>query len=306
MSDSPNEIGGRATFAAGLQRRGIIAALAALATGVLSKFGESPALAASGDPVLVGGNYAGTTTTVISNPGGIAIEGSSTNSIGVLGFSTNNVGMQGQSGANIGLFGTSASSVGLLGYSSTNVGLQGQSGSGIGLFGISDSSVGLLGQSNNGLAGQFVGDVFITGSLAVQGLKSAVVPDARGGHRRVFCIESTESYFEDFGRGELQAGRARVVLDADFAAIVHSEDYDVFPVPTGDCNGLYVRSRSATHFDLWELRGGKSNVSFSYRLVARRRDVQVERLPRVAIPPQHVPLDGRAFVRPIESRSPPD
>jgi hypothetical protein len=306
MSESPHETGGRSTFAAGLQRRGIIAALAALATGMLSKFGESAALAANGEPVLVGGNYAGTTTTVISNAGGIAIEGSSTNSIGVLGFSTNNVGMQGQSGANIGLFATSASSVGLFGYSATNVGLQGQSGSGIGLYGVSDSSVGLLGQSNTGLAGQFVGDIFVTGSLSVQGLKSAVVPDARGGHRRVFCVESTESYFEDFGRGELQSGRARVALDPDFAAIVHSEDYDVFPVPNGDCNGLYVRSRSATHFDLWELRGGKSNVSFSYRLVAKRRDVQAQRLPSAAIPPRHVPLDGRAFVRHMESPSSPD
>jgi hypothetical protein len=280
-----------------MQRRGILAAAATMTWALLARLTSSPVTAQAANPVLLGTNNAATTPTTITNAGGTALSGSSMSSLGVLGISTANVGVQGQSGSGVGLFGSSGSSVGLMGYSQTNVGLQGQSGSSIGLFGFSDSGIGLFGQSTTGLAGQFGGNVFVTGSLSVQGIKSAVVPHPDGSHRRLFCLESPESYFEDFGRGQLNAGRARIALDSDFAATVHSDDYDVFPVPTGDCNGLYVADKRPGSFEVCELRGGASNVTFSYRVVAKRRDVPRERMPRAVVPPPHTPLDARTLIR---------
>ncbi len=46
----------------------------------------------------------------------------------------------------------------------------------------------------------------------------------------------------------------------------------VFVQLEGDCNGVYVTSKSATSFTVKELQGGKSNVSFSWSIVATRAD----------------------------------
>jgi len=77
-------------------------------------------------------------------------------------------------------------------------------------------------------------------------------------------------------------GRATVRLDADFAPLVHGEDYAVFLTPEGDCNGLYISSKSPASFEVRELKGGTSSLAFRYRLVAKRRDLdQHGRLERV-------------------------
>ena len=62
-------------------------------------------------------------------------------------------------------------------------------------------------------------------------------------------------------------------LDADFAKVVKLNEYRVFLTPEGDCQGLYVRKRG-TSFEVRELQGGTSNVAFSYRIVARRKDIK--------------------------------
>jgi len=48
-------------------------------------------------------------------------------------------------------------------------------------------------------------------------------------------------------------------------------DYKVFPVPNGDCKGLYVTNKTATSFEVRELGGGTSSVRFDYRIMALRR-----------------------------------
>jgi hypothetical protein len=152
---------------------------------------------------------------------------------------------------------------------------------------------GVVGRSPAGYAGLFFGDVrvtrdlFVTGNLFVSGpFKSAVVPHPDGTHRALQAVESPESWFEDFGRAELIEGRARVDLDPDFAAVADTEaDYHVFLTPEGDSNGLYVAGREPLSFEVREQEQGRSTLTFSYRVVARRKDVAGERLPRVAAPP---------------------
>lgn len=86
-------------------------------------------------------------------------------------------------------------------------------------------------------------------------------------------MESPEHWFEDFGSARLTRGRATVKLDADFAKVVTLNGYRVFLTPEGDCQGLYVRKRGS-RFEVRELQGGTSNVAFSYRIVAKRKDIK--------------------------------
>ena len=80
------------------------------------------------------------------------------------------------------------------------------------------------------------------GSLTCTGSKNAVVP-IDGGARTVAmsAIESPVNWFEDAGSARLVNGAAVVRLDRDFIQTVNTDmDYKVFPVPNGDCKGLYV------------------------------------------------------------------
>jgi hypothetical protein len=151
-------------------------------------------------------------------------------------------------------------------------------------------------------AGAFSGDVLVSGSLTVlgAGAKSAAVRVGKGEYRRLYTMESPESWFEDFGEGSLRRGRATVRLPADFAPLVHTNGYHVFVTPHGDCRGLCVSSRTRAQFEVRELNGGRSSVGFSYRIVAKRRDIPGKRLEKVRLPDLPEPI--RAERGPIPSR----
>jgi hypothetical protein len=145
-------------------------------------------------------------------------------------------------------------------------------------------------------AGLFQGNVLIQGSYTATGAKSAAVPHPDGSHRRMYCQESPEPWFEDFGRAQLVTGRADVRLDRDFALLVRAEDYLVFLTPEGDCRGLYVSARSPTGFEVRELAGGTASLAFGYRVVAKRKDLPGPRLARVPMP-ERVELPARAAMQ---------
>jgi len=117
-------------------------------------------------------------------------------------------------------------------------------------------------------------------------VKNAVVPMADGSHAVVYCQESPEPYFEDFGRGSLVAGVAHVDFEPRFASIVHRNDYMVFVTPGADSKGLYVTGQTPQGFDVRESQGGKSSLPFTYRIVAKRRDVDGPRL--ATVNPEHL------------------
>jgi hypothetical protein len=117
------------------------------------------------------------------------------------------------------------------------------------------------------------------GNLNCDGSKNAVVP-LDGGKRKVAmsAIESPENWFEDFGSAQLVNGVAVIQLDRDFIQTVNTEkDYRVFPVPNGDCRGLYVTNKSANSFEVRELGGGTSNIRFDYRITAIRSKYETVR-----------------------------
>jgi hypothetical protein len=152
----------------------------------------------------------------------------------------------------------------------------------VGVHGIGEKSAGIVGEGAP--AGHFIGDVVIHGALTVTGAKSAASPHPDGSLRRLYALESPESWFEDFGRARLVRGRATVRLEPNWAALIRKGDYHVFVTPEGDCSGLAVVRRSSKAFTVHELAGGRSNVSFSYRIVAKRKDIAGKRLENVKLP----------------------
>ena len=62
--------------------------------------------------------------------------------------------------------------------------------------------------------------------------------------RRLYCMESPESWFEDFGEATLVCGEASIPLDPDFAAVVDTAKYHVFLTGTIPIRISRVGSRS--------------------------------------------------------------
>jgi hypothetical protein len=91
-------------------------------------------------------------------------------------------------------------------------------------------------------------------------------------------IQSPENWFEDFGSAQLVNGVAVIQFDRDFIQTVNTgKAYRVFPVPNGDCKGLYVSNKSANSFEVHELGNGSSNIRFDYRITAIRRKYETVR-----------------------------
>ena len=127
------------------------------------------------------------------------------------------------------------------------------------------------------------GNLTVTGSLSVSGAKNSIVKLPDGRWVALSAMESPGTWFEDFGTVRLHNGRATVRIDATFAQTANlSVPYMVYITPDGDCRGLYVRQKSNTSFEVRELRGGRSNVEFDYRIVARRKGYESTRFAPVA------------------------
>ncbi len=94
-----------------------------------------------------------------------------------------------------------------------------------------------------------------------------------------YAVQSSESWIEDFGSGQLSGGHAIITLEPAFAKTVNTGvDYHVFLTPNGDSKGLYVTSKGPGGFEVHESNGGSSNISFDYRIVAKRRGSENVRL----------------------------
>ncbi|MGW6167682.1 MULTISPECIES: hypothetical protein [Bacillaceae] len=174
--------------------------------------------------------------------------------------------------------------IGVLGKSSGMTRGPGKNDTPIGVQGEVDFGIGVLGKARLGGFG-----VFCRGNFAATGTKSALVPHPDGLHRTLYCMESPESWFEDFGIGELESGAATVHLDPDFAEIVHSDSYHVFLTPEGDSMGLYISKKTPSSFEVREQQGGSNSLSFSYRVVSKRKDTETSRLEKVKLQDENLP-----------------
>lgn len=262
--------------------------------------GEARGVAASAEFVAILGSGSGDRA--------IGVEGFSLHGLGVLGVSAETFGVLGQSRDDYGVFGDGRDGVGGRGRGRTQAdsgtGVRGDAdGHGWGVIGSAPDGTGVRGDTlrgvavqgnvnligGDGLAGEFFGPVEVQGTLTVNGVVVAAVPHPDGSHRGVYAVKSPESWFEDFGRGRLANGRGEVRLDPDFAAVVRTDEYHVFLMPEGDSKGLYVSHRSPTGFEVREQQGGASSLAFSYRVVAKRGNIEGPRLERVKLRPRPAP-----------------
>jgi len=174
---------------------------------------------------------------------------------------------------------------------------------GIGVFGTNEG---------RGWAARFDGEVTVNGGF-VANIKSAAVPFPDGTRRRLYCMESPDTWFEDFGEARLAGGRAEVLLATDFAAIVDTTGYHVFVTPhDADSSGLAVVARLADRFEVRELAHGDGASTFSYRIVARRKDLTPPRLAPISpeataavTPPQRPPAPTPPEPPPSNLLNPP-
>ncbi|HEX3492115.1 MAG TPA: hypothetical protein VHU92_22405 [Streptosporangiaceae bacterium] len=229
-----------------------------------------------------------------SNSGTGVQGGTSSGSYGVSGQAQGGDGVHGSSSSGNGVSGTSTSGTAVSGSSSTGYGVYGSTPNNYAVVGVTTSGNGVYGQvsaaSQAGLVGRQLNSsgnwaVYGFGNIGASGTKSAVVPAADGNeYVTLYCMESPECWFEDFGSAKLAKGSVTVRIDPEFAGTVLTEDYFVFVQAEGECRGLYVSGKTGTSFVVRELDGGASSVAFSYRIVARRKDVSAPRLNRVTLP----------------------
>lgn len=126
------------------------------------------------------------------------------------------------------------------------------------------------------------GNLTVLGTIMSQ---SAMVDTKTVDGRDVAAYQArqTQATIEDFGEGQIVDGIGTVRLNADFASTIdRRSSYLVFITPEGDSRGLYVEHKTGAGFEVRESQGGRSTISFSYRIVARPMGADGNRLPAVS------------------------
>ena len=286
--------------------------------------GASTGSTTGGDPDVflpnLTGRYYGTIGTITgladvpaTNAG---VWGAAYSSDGALGTSVTGTGVRGISAAGNGVRGeinaTSVNNaIAVYGLNNSSYAGPGPGAGGFGVYGLSAKGHGLVGATaapgaaavvgaTNGVVGAyaaaFYGPVIVGGDfVVVGGAKSAAVPSPDGSHRQLYCLESPESWFEDFGTGELVDGCAEITIDPGFAAVTDLEHYHVFLTAYGRDHLLYVAKQTPKCFTVEvasavaELAGqsrAQRTGRFSWRVVGKRKDISGPRLAVVNVPPQ--------------------
>jgi hypothetical protein len=270
---------------------------------------------------------------------GTAVAGVSHSANGVFGESDNDIGMYGLSGASSAVGGVNGvhfdhSNTGA-GFTTFGVWGDTSVSGGIGVVGTTDDGNSLFGKNNtvnhetlyvendsgfsNGLtpyAARFAGPgastyCYIprdnndngTGDLVCTGSKSAAV--AVDGNRmvRLYAVEAADNWFEDAGSGQLSNGSAAIRFESAFSQTVNpSVEYHIFLTPKGDCEGLYVSHEGPDGFEVHELRGGKSNIAFDYRIMARRKGFENVRMQDVTQDFAHMKQESDLLAARLEAR----
>ena len=122
--------------------------------------------------------------------------------------------------------------------------------------------------------------VYSSGNFAASGTKSCVVKTSKG-PTLMYCQESPENWFEDFGEGQLVNGSCHIALEPLFLETVTidaANPMHVFVQPNDEaCAGLVVK-KGVTGFDVVSPLDRDASGVFTYRVVAKRRGFEERRL----------------------------
>jgi hypothetical protein len=105
--------------------------------------------------------------------------------------------------------------------------------------------------------------------------KSTEIKDENGKERMLYCNESPEILFEDYGEGQLVNGKVHINLDPLLARNVTINEKHPLRVfiqlyDDENCKGVIVKNRSASGFDVVELNHGTSNTAFGWHIICNR------------------------------------
>ena len=133
-------------------------------------------------------------------------------------------------------------------FSSTTMGVFGYANS------TADDTWGGYFTNDNAFSYAYVGGTFGFTDYKILGggTVSTIVTDLDGNNRNMFCPESPEVLFQDFGTGKLVNGEAVILLDEIFSKNIHvdqSHPLRVFVQLEGECNGVYVYDASHVYYD---------------------------------------------------------
>lgn len=165
------------------------------------------------------------------------------------------------------------------------LGLYNGSAYGIGVYGIGfggglitgNNDVAVVGwkANNTNYSGYFNGNHVIA-----NGTKSASVGTSKG-NQLLYVTETPEVWFEDIGGGQLLNGSVHISLDDMYLETIfvdQTHPMRIFLQEEGESNGLIViKDADNKGFTVKEKNGGTSNISFSYRIMAKRLHFQDHR-----------------------------
>jgi|SRR5215213_2098859 hypothetical protein len=237
-----------------------------------------------GGHIGVGGGVTGSNT-VPNHRAGVGVYGTGSGSSNLGG-----IGVQGVSDTSVGVLGVSDTGVGALGESSDGDGVRGESmhGAGMRAYGFRDDSAGLIAISNGtavvGLgapAGEFYGDVYVTGTLSKGsgGFKIDHPLDPANKYLSHSFVESPDMKNVYDGTVLLDdRGEAIIELPAWFDTLNKEFRYQLTPVGAPGPNLYIAEEINNLHF---KIAGGSPSLKICWQVTGIRQDAWARTKPVV-------------------------
>ncbi|HER00205.1 MAG TPA: hypothetical protein ENO22_12770 [candidate division Zixibacteria bacterium] len=161
-------------------------------------------------------------------------------------------------------------------FVSDNIAGFGVSGAAFSLSG-GGAMIGVYGTTNSSQGYAIYGE----GGMAATGPISTINETRDYGYRQSYATQATGNWCEDFGQGQLLNGEAVIAIDDIFSQMTSLDaGYHVFLTPLGSCN-LYVAEKNSGSFIVKAIDNDACGIEFDYRIVAKRRGYEQERLKAV-------------------------
>ena len=200
------------------------------------------------------------------------VVGTTRNGYGVFASATGGTGVEASSTTGYGVFGSSTSGTAMYAYTTSGTGFVAQSG-GYSIIGRNGSGTDTMSLDSNG-------NMIVLGNLTVDGTVtsgSSTTP--------AISAKNRDAQIERVGGAQLTNGSAYVSIDSDFSKQLDStKSYRVFLTPDGDSKGLYVTDKTFAGFSVRENQGGRSTLSFDYRIVGAPRAAALPSPVQVRLP----------------------
>ncbi|MBP6872604.1 MAG: hypothetical protein KBC43_11405 [Bacteroidales bacterium] len=113
--------------------------------------------------------------------------------------------------------------------------------------------------------------MFSNGTVYKNDLDVHLQADGTGKNTVLYTYVSTDVCVQTSGTATLSSGSADIQFDPAFTTIASKTEPVVITVtPIGECNGIHLKSVSASGFTIAENNAGKSNVTVNYIAIGKR------------------------------------